>query len=479
MKAFVICPTRKRKLIEKAEGRHEAVEIGSVNSSREAFIEVVKASSMFFQWFFYARVRQAIATCKHVRRLLHHQRDILSPEANDKIEGAIQAVRNAIADRADRAGLEQQVRALEEAANSELRPYPNAAWRENIEVLLVALTVAMAVRTFILQPMKIPTGSMQPTLYGVTSAPDYANIIMVEDMNKVRAEVEKQATIERDLTFPKGWQRVKDWFAGISYLRVVAAHDGKIEGISPPLRFLIFNLKQVVRIGGYNQTIWLPPDYGEQPLEKRAGLFLQPDRVYHKGETVIKMRVSAGDHLFVDRFTYNFRPPKRGEIIVFETKGIPKAARDPLRIPADQFYIKRLVGLGDETLKIHEDHRVTGVPQAGFGTVDVGNLVVNGRPITAATPHFENLYSFSGASSRTETLEYRNNRYYGHAMIQSLAPGREFHTQPDSFFVMGDNTMNSLDSRYWGDFPSQYVIGRAFFVYWPFTTRFGWGCLEN
>jgi signal peptidase I len=41
--------------------------------------------------------------------------------------------------------------------------------------------------------------------------------------------------------------------------------------------------------------------------------------------------------------------------------------------------------------------------------------------------------------------------------------------------VFGDNTVNSLDSRYWGDFPEQNVIGKSFFVYWPFSQRFGWG----
>jgi len=40
--------------------------------------------------------------------------------------------------------------------------------------------------------------------------------------------------------------------------------------------------------------------------------------------------------------------------------------------------------------------------------------------------------------------------------------------------VMGDNTMNSLDSRYWGDFPATSIIGKSFFVYWPITSRFGW-----
>jgi signal peptidase I len=42
-------------------------------------------------------------------------------------------------------------------------------------------------------------------------------------------------------------------------------------------------------------------------------------------------------------------------------------------------------------------------------------------------------------------------------------------------FVMGDNTMNSLDSRFWGDFPAASSIGKSFFVYWPITKRFGWG----
>jgi signal peptidase I len=40
---------------------------------------------------------------------------------------------------------------------------------------------------------------------------------------------------------------------------------------------------------------------------------------------------------------------------------------------------------------------------------------------------------------------------------------------------MGDNTMNSSDSRYWGPFPKDRVIGKSFFVYWPITDRFGWG----
>ena len=60
-------------------------------------------------------------------------------------------------------------------------------------------------------------------------------------------------------------------------------------------------------------------------------------------------------------------------------------------------------------------------------------------------------------------------------MIYNLAPGRKFDVATNDLYVMGDNTLSSLDSRFWGDFPSSYVIGKAFFVYWPITRRFGWG----
>jgi signal peptidase I len=164
----------------------------------------------------------------------------------------------------------------------------------------------------------------------------------------------------------------------------------------------------------------------------------------------------------VDRVTYNFRPSTRGEIIVFETKGIDT-------LPQDQFYIKRLVGLGEERIQIGDDR----------------HLVINGKRLDSSTPHFEKVYSFDPNEPPRDSHysghvnERVVRRYYPNflGVLAPLFPDSEAvrTLRPKHYMVMGDNTMNSLDSRTWGDFPAKNVIGKSFFVYWPITERFGSG----
>src|SRR5678816_471012 len=190
---------------------------------------------MNLRWFVSARIRHATAMRKHVQKILNHQRDILSPPAVEAVTIALTEIRKSIAQNETRELLEKQMANLETVANKWLKPYPNAVWRENIEVLLVALAVAMGIRTFFLQPFKIPTGSMQPTLYGVTSVPDFS-----------RGFDPSMESRRDSLVIPTGWQRVREWFEGASYIRVVAEGDGELKAIDPPTRFLIFNLWQTL-----------------------------------------------------------------------------------------------------------------------------------------------------------------------------------------------------------------------------------------
>jgi len=322
---------------------------------------------------------------------------------------------------------------------------------------------------------------MQPTLFGVTSTPDCGNYFMLRTLGAEPATLEKvleqQRAAQKALVVPTGWEAVKEWFEGFSYVHVVAAGDGHVT-FDPVKKWLIFSIYQKVHNCGVEQTMWFPPDYGESDIAVRGGV--SPDFLYHKGDDVVKMRVQAGDHLFVDRITYNFRKPDRGEIAVFETKGI----RHP-RMAQDQFYIKRLVALPGEHVQIGNDR----------------HLRINGQRLDASTPHFENVYSFdpakpphesqySGHLNDTEADEYNinirpyielapnfpdENTVYTNELVDVTNYSTGEGTIIPSYMVMGDNTCNSFDSRAWGPFPAHNIIGKSFFVYWPITGRFGWG----
>lgn len=377
---------------------------------------------------------------RHVLKLYHHQRDILKPESISGLVASLNGMTDALKAGVGKAELKREMGFLEEAANRYLRPYPNPGWRENVEVLLVALAVAIGVRTFFLQPFKIPTGSMQPTLFGIVSEP-----------------------LKPDFKIPGGWERFRQGMAGISYVHFVADMEGRVERLYPPVGIgkhgSIFRLYQKFVFAGKTHTLWFPPDCGTQDLAARAGV--NPRRIYKRGEDVFKVAVRSGDHLFVDRVTYNFRKPKRGETIVFETKGI-------YALPQDQFYIKRLVGLGGETLRIGNDRHLR---------------INETNRLDASTPHFEFVYSFDPKRPPADSQfsGHVNQLVYSSVVLgPDIAPlfateDAKFSIPEGQLMVMGDNTMNSRDSREWGSFSEKNVIGKSCFVYWPLSERFGWG----
>src|SRR5262249_11047022 len=150
---------------------------------------------------------------------------------------------------------------------------------------------------------------------GVTSNPNF------KDTYAVPADLAPNP----DFEVPPRWKRFfMYWFTGVGYDYVVASADGELKPAEDvPQKFLLFNLKQTFYVGNESYTVWFPPDN----LLRRAGLLdrsgLPVSRTFRKGDTLVKMKSYSGDHLFVDRVTYNFRRPQRGEIIVFETKDIP------------------------------------------------------------------------------------------------------------------------------------------------------------
>ncbi len=144
----------------------------------------------------------------------------------------------------------------------------------------------------------------------------------------------------------------------------------------------------------------------------------------------MRMTLIEGDRLMVNKLRYGphipltdkrlpgFTKPKRGDIIVFIFPEDPK--RD---------FIKRLIATGGETVEIKDGH-----------------IYING--VLSKEPRIKNIYY------------YNRNSSFGEAHQVVKVP-------PGNYFVLGDNSASSLDSRFWGFVPEKNLIGRAEFIYWP------------
>lgn len=155
----------------------------------------------------------------------------------------------------------------------------------------------------------------------------------------------------------------------------------------------------------------------------------------------------TGDRIIAIKFLYGFRipftnkkflamtEPKRGDIIVFRTEGIPGLDRR-------KDLIKRVVGLGGERLQISPD-RSSANPWRGGG-LSGGHIFIDGERLEEPPTIAERTYYPAGD--------------YGNGVVD---------IPPDHYYMLGDNASNSRDSRVWGFVPEDNVIGKAVAIYWP------------
>jgi signal peptidase I len=140
--------------------------------------------------------------------------------------------------------------------------------------------------------------------------------------------------------------------------------------------------------------------------------------------------------------SYHFRKPHAGDPFVFRTDAILDAVGRATNDYTPKYYIKRIGGIENETLEIIN-----------------GSLYADGIP-RSEVEAFESNARQEGA-------------YGGYINEHLMAEGRQMRVPVDSYVALGDNSANSADSRYWGFVPDRSVIGKALFIYYPFTQRWG------
>jgi len=125
-----------------------------------------------------------------------------------------------------------------------------------------------------------------------------------------------------------------------------------------------------------------------------------------------------GDLILVDKVIYKKEEPLRGDVIIFIHPEVTK-----------KLLVKRLVGLPGETLEIKN-----------------GKIYINGQSL--ANPPFGNFHYYSRGEYAQE--------------------GKSVTIPKDAYFVLGDHSASSQDSRYFGFVPKSYLVGKAYRIYYPF-----------
>ena len=358
---------------------------------------------------------------KHVKHVLVRDDDILSDSSKTELK-KIQVALGSI----NVESTEKAKGTLEKLNRDYTKVVPPKKWkiiREYAEIIVVALTVAFGVRALYLQPFKIPTSSMQPTLFGIHYV----------DKNIV----------------PELPQPLNYALYSTQRAKLITQNAGGVEGFFPPFsKWWIFPWSAIeigdikYELPGTRQKVM---EYCFSPLPVKPGPVMLPaDYPLSNGW------LSQGDHLFVNRFSYHFSEPQRGDIVVFTTEGLKEDASGSPLSKVGFYYVKRLIGMPGDRLKIIDNLIYVKTKNSKkFVPITTFNIDAINR-----------IYSDEGG-------------YQGHFAVGRLATGSEVEVPDSSYFMLGDNSSFSADSRYWGFVPRRNIIGKALFVFWPFSRRWG------
>ncbi|MDR2340831.1 MAG: signal peptidase I [Puniceicoccales bacterium] len=324
--------------------------------------------------------------------------------------------------------------------------YPVRHWTDTIEAFLMAIIVAVGFRAFFTQTFTIPTNSMLPSFYGMTAKLDdgrnhgfFGNLI--RGITHYSPQTQKGGRV----LIPLNGREEANW----NHSLITFKRMSKPSCLLIPQQIRRYQ----ILVGDEPIYIDVPAEFDLEstlmerfcpkipskkivdaldkfPLVRRNGrIFLDTGVDVAPNFPVIAFNLQHGDVLFVERLSRHFRSPKRGDAVVFATWQVPGLRND------DRYYIKRLVGTPGDVLSVRN-----------------GKLLRDGIP-AKDSPAME--------KNNAKQEPYRGYFSYGALNGKSV-------TVPDgNFYVMGDNSANSYDSRFFGPIPKISVAGRPLWVFFP------------
>lgn len=409
-------------------------------------------------------------------KVWHFRRDQLSDTESNDLLLRTGELRAQVKARADAGKLKLAVETLEGTLRRTGGAiYPKSSLVENVEFFLVAAIVILGIRTYFVQPFKIPTNSMWPTYYGMTAenfppgaeAPGpvervfrflafgaQRRTVIAPRNGEISAEFDESTGTMVHRTVPG-----RTWLVLPAKVKEYTFYVGEEPAtVRVPLDFNDFDRVVSETFFGGRQGLLAQLDEARKtrlarrqqhgfsnPRDYSRTVRLSLKRTAVAGQPIVRFEILTGDQLFVDRISYHFVRPKVGQGFVFRTGQIAG-------IGDDQYYIKRLVGVPGDEIEIREPV-----------------LYRNGEPIKGALAFQRN------GDRETPYRGYVNAQRNPlvPAEAQYLLRGQTVTVPSGSFFALGDNSGNSLDGRYWGFVPEKDAVGRPLVIYYPFTRRWG------
>lgn len=399
---------------------------------------------------------------KGAKKFVDYKRDLLSEDRIAEIESRrkdlIAAVKSG-----DRAKVDEASKQLRATCEHSLpREKPQGWFEENVEVMFVAIVIALGLRAYYLQPFRIPTGSMQPTLNGIVGEklaeeewPSFP-VRMAEYVLKGRSYVKVVNDKDRQMPVALGeggrYSDVRDyqWFHFFTRSNLHSLNEKAMRLPAPASQAYEVGLRDALNEAEIT---------GKMQNGREVALL-------EKGKVLLEGFIDTGDLVLVDKFSYHFRKPKRGEVFVFDTIGIKGIKDWSGPQGAGSHYIKRLVGVPGDTLSIQEpdllvDGKITQEP-------GIRRVAEGGEPFPEKHKGYHLAQRRPGDTKSIALLKPEDTLKLDG---ENASPGMR------EYAAMGDNTGNSLDSRYWGTVKEYNLVGPALFSLWPITTGH-WGFIK-